>query len=466
MSWLAEQISCWAHTPRARSRRWQLLAIDRRDDLVEIASAAVDAVRSAQELSACLHVEVNGRVGAATTSRLDDLDRLLAEAETLAPFGPVTDQADWTTSGIQHNSRVLAAPVGDLGSDPRAEPLESATDALRRLQEDTRLLIHGTVDHVDQTVHFASPAGTHTHRDVFWAITGVAEGRDDPGLQLPWSVWTRRPQLPGYLPAWLSLAQGWQNLPQVQLPNCPVDLVLAPPAVHTLLTPLVSSLSGASVLSGRSLLSERLTQPWLDPRLSLVDGCAGERQAVAEGADGLVRPAFDDEGAPCQELRLISDGVPVRLYHSRSTAAVAQTASTGHGFRGNALHRKPAQPVTPVLNHAVLQVRGADLTRGIAELVSAIDHGVLVESLLGAQQKGRLSPIVEGRIRLGVLIRRGRVVGRIGDQPVALDLREILGARFAGVTEEAWAVSRLWSGRLPFVVASGVGPARGSGCTT
>jgi hypothetical protein len=37
---------------------------------------------------------------------------------------------------------------------------------------------------------------------------------------------------------------------------------------------------------------------------------------------------------------------------------------------------------------------------------------------------------------------------------VALDLREVLGTRFTAASDRRWAVSRTWSGRLPFVLAA------------
>jgi predicted Zn-dependent protease len=131
-------------------------------------------------------------------------------------------------------------------------------------------------------------------------------------------------------------------------------------------------------------------------------------------------------------------------------------APTGHGFRGNALRRTMLRPVTPVLNAAALRAEPGN-TASLADLMAGMSNGLLIESLLGGQQRTGLSPVVEGRIRLGFTIRDGRVTGMLRSAPLSLDLRTVLGAQFMAATEQHWAVSRIWSGRLPFVLASADG---------
>jgi hypothetical protein len=202
---------------------------------------------------------------------------------------------------------------------------------------------------------------------------------------------------------------------------------------------------------GRSFI-DRFGQPLLDRRVSLHDGGASEPDAEDSGSDGLPRARVDDEGAACAPLALIEDGTAVHAYHTRHSAALAGVAPTGHGFRGNTLRRRLAQPVSAVLNTAELRV-APELGAGPDELVAAVERGILVDSFLGGLQKGRLSPIVQARIRVGLLIERGRVTARLDGEPLSLDLRRVLGPDLAGASTQRWPVSRMWTGRLPFVLA-------------
>ncbi|MEV7967053.1 metallopeptidase TldD-related protein [Sphaerisporangium sp. NPDC088356] len=453
MSTLAERVAEIGAAAAAHADHWEVLGVDRVDTVVEVGSGVPDAVRSAHEAALCLRVHRAGRVGTVTTTGPDDAGALVRHAVRSAAYGP---PASPPARPSPAPGRSPAAEPADDGEGGAARAVRRLAEGLGALQSAVGLTMHGTVSRTEQTVHRMAPEGHQEGRDRFFHVSALAEGAGTSGIQLPWNGWTRSAALPAGLASWLSTAAGWAGLPVLDAPSREHDVLLAPTAVHTLLTPLVTALSGTAAVSGRSFAAAGLGVPLLHTSISLRDHPSPPPAGDEEGTEGLAWPGSDDDGVPCAPLTLIDSGVPARLYHSHRTAVACGDVPTGHGFRGNALRRTMLRPITPVLNGATLSAEDSETGR-FDDLLGGVRDGVLIESLMGGQQRGGLSPIVEGRIRLGFLIRHGRVAGVLHPCAVALDLREVLGARFLGLTEHRWAVSRIWSGRMPFVLASAGG---------
>jgi PmbA protein len=459
VSALAEHVGAVAREAAARAAQWEVLAIERTDTAVDLGSGVADTLRSSAETTLCLRVYRDGRAGTATTTRPADASAVVQDALATAQHGP-SAVAPPPMPAAALPRRPLGGSRGTAPRDDRAACVAGVGQlaaGLGLLQRETGLSVHGSVSHTWQAVHRAAPDGTSVDCQEFYHLSAVAEGRNSPHLQLPWTGWSRGSGLPAGLRDWLHLAAPWDRLPADLPASARADLLLAPAALHALLTPLVIALSGTAAAAGRSFLPGRLEgDQLLHPSLSLVDE-PPPPDADDTGTSGLAWPGTDDEGVACARLTLIEQGVPAHRYHSRHTAAAAGESPTGHGFRGNALRRTMLRPVTPVLNGATLRA-GPQRTVPLADLVAGISNGILVESLLGGQQRSGLSPVVEGRIRLGFAIRDGRIIGTVRPEPLGLDLRAVLGARFVAATAEQWGVSRIWSARLPFVLAAAAAP--------
>lgn len=458
MSTLADHVARVAEATSARARQWEVLAVERADTTIEVGSGTADATRSSHEVTLCLRVYRDGRVGTASTTQPEDAARVVQDAVLGAEYGP---EAAWQPAPVPPGPPAspgnTPAPGPSHGHAHAAAGVRHLAAELGSLQHETGLMLHGTVRHTEQAVHRAAPSGMTADHHQFFCLSAVAEGTTSPHLRLPWDGWTRSPVLPAGLQDWLRTAAAWDALPDDLPVTAQPELLLAPAALHTLLTPLVTALGGTAAAAGRSFLSGRLGTALLHSSLSLADQPPGAQAGDDDGTGGLAWPRTDDDGVPCAPLTLVEHGMPVRTYHSRHTAAAAGESPTGHGFRGNALRRTMLRPVTPVLNGATLRA-SPDRAGSFAELVGEISDGILIESLLGGQQRSGLSPVVEGRIRLGFVIQHGKVKGMLRPGPVSLDLREILGTRFVAATERRRAVSRIWSARLPFVLAAADGP--------
>lgn len=441
----------------ARTPNWQLLALDRRETTAELSCGQIDAARAAQETTAWLRLVVDGRVGTATTSRPDRVDDLVRDAWDCARHGPEAGQ-DTEPPTLAHERRLPDGGRRPGAAPPTADEVLAGTGELAGeiagLQQRSGLHVHGTITRVDEAVHVASPTGVVHDRLGHWGVAAVAERPDAEGMQVSWHSWTGRPVLADEVADWTVATGGWRDLPALPCPTDLREVLLAPGAVHALLSPVLRSLSGPAT-QGRSFLPADLGERLLDKRLTVTDGAHPDAPASG-AADGLPRPVVDDEGVACHPLVLVEAGTPCRRYHTRHSAAAAGVPPTGHGFRGSALRRKPLQPVSAVLGDVRVHADAA-LSGSWRSLLSSVESGIVVESLLGAEQKGRLSPVVEGGVQQGFVVRRGRVVGLLRRTRFRMDVREALGAELAGVSTQSWPVSKVWTGTLPFLLVRAAG---------
>lgn len=433
----------------------EVSVLDHTETVLEIGSAVPDVIRRDRRRTWFADVHADGTRGSSTATSLEPPADLLHTAAALSGTTIIRDSADpaappeCPATSASHERHVT-------------EDLEELARDLARLQDDTGFLLHGTVGHTRDLLARREP-GAHGSASAteFWHLAVVAESPSELSTSLPWQTWTTTPTMPADLRWWLGLARDWADLPPARVPAGALEVLFAPAAVHALLTPVVGSRSGSAITAGRSFLPET--------------GCAVvgrdvdlvERATPLDGADGtadtaateppLPRAAVDDEGVSSGDTVLLDRGRTADVFHTRRSAAACGRRPTGHGFRGTVVRRRPDQAVSPTVNDAVLEVAHG-LRADAGDLIGGIRRGLVVESLQGETQRAETSPIVRGRVRFGLLVENGRATGRLSNQAVTIDVRDVLGDRLVAASHQRWPVSRGWSGRLPFVLT---GPSSG-----
>jgi predicted Zn-dependent protease len=168
------------------------------------------------------------------------------------------------------------------------------------------------------------------------------------------------------------------------------EVVLEPSCLANMLEFLRDGFNARTHAEGRSFVA--LGQPQLDPAFTLWDD-ATDLRAISRG--------FDAEGTPKRRVDLVHDGVPVALCHDRRTAAKAGTASTGHGFGGDAGGIPTNLFVAPG-------------ERSPEELIASVERGLLVTEFWYTRILDPKTQVVTGLTRNGTfLIEGGRVVGGV-----------------------------------------------------
>ena len=200
-----------------------------------------------------------------------------------------------------------------------------------------------------------------------------------------------------------------------------MPVVLMPTAVRgLLLSPLLSGLSGKSVLHGTSPLIGRLGERIVDERFSLTD------DPTLAGATGA-RPA-DDECVASRRLPLIASGVASAFFYDLQTAGQSGTASTGAGERG--LGSLPG-PST-----SVLLVDEGDTA--LDDMIAGMNEALVIEHLLGAGQNNVLGGDFSANVLLGYKVEHGKIAGRVMNTMVSGNVYRALSEVLALGSEGRW----------------------------
>ncbi|MEB3288305.1 MAG: TldD/PmbA family protein [Leptolyngbya sp.] len=161
---------------------------------------------------------------------------------------------------------------------------------------------------------------------------------------------------------------------------------------------LQAALSGKRVIERSSPWSDGLGQSMISAAITLYQ----------DPEAGPFSCPFDDEGTPTQRLVFIDKGVLALFYCDRKVGQQLGGQSTGNGFRPG-LGSYP----TPSLYNTLITPG----SRSLSELVASLNHGILVDQILGGG--AGISGDFSVNIDLGYHIHQGEIVGRVKDTMVA-----------------------------------------------
>lgn len=169
---------------------------------------------------------------------------------------------------------------------------------------------------------------------------------------------------------------------------------------------LVAGFNAKAVEEGRSFA--RLGDGQFDPSVTL-------RDDVTDPA--TLGIPFDIEGTPRWPLDLVRNGATTGLLHTRRTARVAGTKSTGHAVEGGA--------AWGALGANLIFAAG---DRSPAELVAGVERGLLVTDFWYTRILDPKTQVVTGLTRNGVwLVEDGRIVRPITNLRFTQSFDEALG---------------------------------------
>jgi PmbA protein len=213
----------------------------------------------------------------------------------------------------------------------------------------------------------------------------------------------------------LDLAKHRAKAPARELP-----VIFTPDGVTALVMPLMSAFNGKTVLEGASPIGDKIGQPFFDKKFNLTDD---PMIAYRPGS----RPC-DDEAVPSQPTPLVANGVVKGFLYDLQTAALAGTASTGHGSRGRG--------GLPAPSPSAFVITPGDTT--FDDMVQDIKEGLVIEQLMGAEQGNLLGGDFSGNVLLGYKVENGKIVGRVKDTMVAGNVYKILKDIAAIGSEAKW----------------------------
>ncbi len=347
-----------------------------------------------------LRVIKNGRIGFASTTRLDDSQELVDSALEVAPFGA---EAQFEFPSAQEYADLVAYDpvIADLSVEQMVDEGRAMIAQVREQNPD--LLVEAKLGREVTTVVIRNSVGGggSYHCTAFSAVLAANLVRGTDILDV--YEWAETSQ---GLVDFDALVRAVRDKIRLAERNAPIatgqmPVIFTPKGfAMTMLESLRLGFNGKMVLEGASPLAGKLGEPMFDPRFRLYD-------------DGLVAQStasapFDGEGVPTRRTALIGDGTVQAFLYDLQTAGKAGAQSTGNASRSLSSLPSPGP-------HAWLIEPGDS---SLADMLKAIDEGLLVDQTMGAWAGNVIGGEFSGNVHLGYKIERGELVGRVKDTMV------------------------------------------------
>jgi predicted Zn-dependent protease len=333
-----------------------------------------------------VRVSVGGRVASASTDRPTEeglaklVERTLAAAEMRAV------DPEWP--GLAPPAPAPANPSYDEATH-YADPALRAQVVREFVDQGPDLRAAGYVDSNGSNSAFANSAGQalagRSSSSTLEAIhrTAASDGRG-------WQSSSRLADMDGASAGATAAQKARRGDDLVDIEPGRYEVVLEPFCLANMLEFLRDGFNARTVEEDRSFV--RLGEPQLDSAITLWDD-ASDPRAISRG--------FDAEGTPKRRVDLVTAGVPQALCFDRKTAAKAGTASTGHGFGGDA-------------GGIATNLFMAPGEQSVEELIAGVERGLLVTEFWYTRILDPKTQVVTGLTRNGTfLIEDGEIVGGV-----------------------------------------------------
>ena len=377
-------------------------------------------IQSKRGNSVALRIVRQGRIGYATTTELDDSQKLVNNAVETAQFG--------MTAKFELPSLTSYPQVEAYDPDTESVPLEKMVELGEKLIAMVRghtpdiMCEAGVTKGVISIRIINSRGGQANYRKSIFSM-GI-EGtliRDTDMLFVGESESSCHPLLESKAVAQAVLHQLELAKNRAEVSSQPLPVIFTPNGVASaLILPLMTAFNGKTVLEGASPIGNRLGQQVFDKKLWLWDDptiayCPGSRPC-------------DDEGTPSQRTPLIEQGTVAHFLYDLQTAALAHTRSTGNGSRSRGGLPAPS-PTAFII---------APGTTTLDDMVNDIKQGLVIEQLMGAGQGNILGGDFSGNVLLGYKVESGKIVGRVKDTMVSGNIYQLLKQITAIGSEPKW----------------------------
>jgi PmbA protein len=216
--------------------------------------------------------------------------------------------------------------------------------------------------------------------------------------------------------------------------------ILAPEAAFLVLLPLLMGVSGDLVSKKTSPLVDKIGQPILSEKLTVLD------DPLADGEPNA-RP-FDDEGVPCATHKIVEDGVLKDYIVDLQSGAALGRPSNGHGFKAALFGGGTETSPTPWFANPIIEAGEASWR----DLVSGLKEGLLITNGMGFHSgnypQGQFAVQAVGYHIVG-----GKVVGRLDKTMISGNIYENLSNVRAVSREQRRSFAGLLSaGLAPYIL--------------
>ena len=347
----------------------EAVAVHEHETEVRAFDGEIESLTDAEGAGVGVRVIRDNRQGFAYAGSFDDdvVDDILGEARDNAAFGTVDEYLGLTgPDGVEPAHLDLYRD--ELSSVPTDEKIRMAID-LERLTvgADPRMKGVESADYVDveSSSALASTAGVRASSSetaCYVMVFSLAEEGDETQTGFGWSIGRKPSDLDIETAAGDAAVRATQLLGATKPGSERLTVVLEPYVASQFIGIVGATLSGESVLKGRSLFAERVGEQVAAPGVVLIDDPTDPAAFSATAHDG--------EGLATRSNLLMDDGVLQGFLHNSYTARRLGVRSTGSAVRGYAS--------TPGVGCMALSLQPG--TRSRDQIIGGITDGFLVNA--------------------------------------------------------------------------------------
>jgi len=353
----------------------------------------------------------NGRMGTAYTKNLLDRQALLDCALLSLEHGPEVD--------FQFPHTSMKPDIGCFDEKVEGSGFPEALSICEKMEEMAGSLSRSCIDtsagSAVETVRLINTSGTdllHRSSGVFGSISVRYPGTET-SLH---TMFAGVSDAPVDSESVANICRVYEeSLPEVGAGDGKMQVMLLPGSLYGVLWRLTAASSARSFHSGATPLKGRVGEEVLSEKLTLV--------ADTERDPAVARRAFDDEGVATGRVALFEKGVFKGPYTNLFYAGKIGVKPTGSGFRSSMWGGDPvALSPEPSFRNGTFMTGDTSFD----EMLSMIDRGILAFGLLGAHSGNIINGDFSVGFNPGILVEKGRIVGRVKDGMMAGNVYDVL----------------------------------------
>jgi PmbA protein len=415
---------------RLKAEQVEVYTSEGESTLVSFEANEIKSAETEEAHGVALRGVVHGRLGfTAAGGEVDDqtlVENLLASAQ----YGeevPITFPAATPGPQVETYDPALAdVPIKHL-----VEIGREIVATLLDVDEDAQVYVDIERGVFQSSLHNSAGAQTSERTSSFSVGIGVERVRDDDVLVIEEDI-SAISLSTDYRPAVQRLAQRLELAKRpARLRSGRMPVLFSPVGGFVLVLPIILATNGKNVQRGISPLSDKLGKAILDEKITLWDD-----PTLPGRPDSS---SYDDEGMPCHRKALLRRGVCETFLYDLKTAALMGTQTTGNGMRS--LFSEPS----PSESNLVMEAGATPL----AEMLAGVEHGLLVDDVLGLDQGNTISGAFSNTVSLAYVIEHGEIVGRVKDVSIAGNVYENLREVAAISQESSWVHSDIL---MPYIL--------------
>ncbi len=392
---------------------------------VEYEAGSLKSLSDTEEKGAALRLVKDGKLGFATTTKLEDITGLVDNALATAVEGePISFEF---SSGAELPSPAITDErVTSLTVD---EMMQHSQDAIARvLDYEERVTTESGTSREMQRIGVATSRGFEAEfeRTAYQFYVGGLLIEGTSMLHVGGSYSGTEFGADHVALADKTIRDIKRGRTNVDISPGKMTVVLTPRAVSDIFLTLNLGVNGLYVDERISPLAGRLGETILDERITIRD------DGVRSGA--YFSAAFDDEGVPMQETTVFESGVLKSYLTDRRTAAKLRHPATGNGLKAKRLimSKELGKAPAPEITNWVMD--GGE--KPYDELMADVGGGVLVDSIMGIVMSNLAAGDFSGNLMYGLKIENGKTVGRVKDAMISGNVYELFRDNVVGLSRE------------------------------